>query len=71
MSDKSFLRRVADEALRAHDSGELPRHWGDAVLMLGLLETADALTEDRYAQSAAHWLDAQLAEGVNLAEGAT
>jgi len=35
------------------------------------LETADALGEERYAQDARRWLDAHLAEGVNLAEGAT
>jgi rhamnogalacturonyl hydrolase YesR len=70
MSDR-LLRRVADEALRAYGAGELPRHWGDGILMLGLLEAADALGEERYAQGARRWLDAQLAEGVNLAEGAT
>jgi len=71
MSDKSLLRRVADEALRAYGAGELPRHWGDGILMLGLLEAADALGEERYAQGARRWLDAHLAEGVNLADGAT
>jgi unsaturated rhamnogalacturonyl hydrolase len=71
MSDESLLRRVADEALRAYGAGELPRHWGDGILMLGLLEAADALGEERYAQGARRWLDAHLAEGVNLAEGAT
>lgn len=71
MSDRSLLRQVADEALRACEAGELPRHWGDSILMLALLETADALGEKRYAQGARRWLDAQLAEGVNLAEGAT
>jgi unsaturated rhamnogalacturonyl hydrolase len=71
MSNTQLLRRVADEALRAHEAGELPRHWGDAILMLGLLETADALGEERYAEGSRRWLDAQLAEGVNLAEGAT
>jgi unsaturated rhamnogalacturonyl hydrolase len=71
MSDRPLLRRVADEALRAHGAGELPRHWGDGILMLGLLETADALDEERYAQQARRWLDVQVAEGVNLAEGAT
>jgi len=71
MSDKSLLRRVAGEALRAYGAGELSRHWGDGILMLGLLEAADALGEERYAQGARHWLDAHLAEGVNLADGAT
>jgi len=71
MSDRPLLRRVADEALRAHEAGELPRHWGDGILMLGLLQAADALGEERYAQDARRWLDAHLAEGVNLAEGAT
>jgi unsaturated rhamnogalacturonyl hydrolase len=71
MSNDQLLHRVADEALRAHEAGELPRHWGDGILMLGLLEAADALGEERYAQSARRWLDAQLTEGVNLAEGAT
>jgi unsaturated rhamnogalacturonyl hydrolase len=71
MSDRPLLRRVADEALRAYEAGELPRHWGDGILMLGLLEAADALGEERYAQDARRWLDAHLAEGVNLAEGAT
>lgn len=71
MSLKPLLRRVADEAVRAHDAGELPRHWGDGILVLGLLEAADALGDDRYAEGARRWLDAQLAEGVNLADGAT
>jgi unsaturated rhamnogalacturonyl hydrolase len=71
MSNKPLLRLVASEALRAYEAGELPRHWGDAILMLGLLETADALGEERYALGARRWLDAQLAEGLNLAEGAT
>jgi unsaturated rhamnogalacturonyl hydrolase len=71
MSDRPLLHLVADEALRAYGAGELPRHWGDGILMLGLLEAADALGEERYAQGARRWLDAQLAEGVNLAEGAT
>jgi len=71
MSDRPLLRRVADEALRAYGAGELPRHWGDGILMLGLLEAADALGGRRYAQGARRWLDAQFAEGVNLAEGAT
>jgi unsaturated rhamnogalacturonyl hydrolase len=71
MSNDPLLRRVADEALRAYGAGELPRHWGDGILMLGLLEAADALGEERYAEGARRWLDAHLAEGVNLAEGAT
>jgi len=71
MSDRPLLRQVADEALRAYGAGELPRHWGDGILMLGLLEAADALGEERYAQGARRWLDSHLAEGVNLAEGAT
>jgi len=44
--DGAELRRVADEALRAHAASELPRHWGDGILMLGLLEAADALAEE-------------------------
>jgi len=71
MSDRPLLRRVADQALRAYGAGELRRHWGDGILMLGLLEAADALGEERYAQGTRRWLDAQLAEGVNLADGAT
>jgi rhamnogalacturonyl hydrolase YesR len=71
MSERPLLHLVADEALRAYGAGELARHWGDGILMLGLLEAADALGEERYAQGARRWLDAQLAEGVNLAEGAT
>ena len=71
MSDRPLLRRVADQALRAYGAGELRRHWGDGILMLGLLEAGDALGEERYAQGTRRWLDAQLAEGVNLADGAT
>jgi unsaturated rhamnogalacturonyl hydrolase len=71
MSDRPLLHLVADEALRAYGAGEFARHWGDGILMLGLLEASDALGEERYAQGARRWLDAQLAEGVNLAEGAT
>ena len=71
MSERPLLHLGADEALRAYGAGELARHWGDGILMLGLLEAADALGEERYAQGARRWLDAQLAEGVNLAEGAT
>ena len=74
MSNRQLLRRVADEALRAYEAGELPRHplnFGDGILMLALLEVAEALGEERYAEGARRRLEGQLAEGVALASRPT
>lgn len=59
-----LLRMVADEALRWRAANPDARHWGDAVLMLGLTH-ASGRADPAYLECAAAWLDAKLAQGID------
>jgi unsaturated rhamnogalacturonyl hydrolase len=66
-----LIKKVADRAVQDWREGATPRSWGDGILMLALLKTAVWSGDRSHFDCACQWLDDQLAEGVNLAEGAT
>ncbi len=67
----ALAERIADHLVARHDPAELSWDWGEAVMLVGLAQTARVTGEARYLDFIAAYMDAHIADGYEIATSDT